>query len=182
MIIYASILVTSTSHAPSLFSLQNVIGFAYGSGPHVLAYTQSGDLYTWGHNGYSQLGNGTTNQCLTPTLIQGALLGKVVVEAACGSHHSLVLTNEGEIFAWGQVCIRPACCNHICNVYPQCTSNFAVEPIRFIFEDISLRVSLQLISKIFSEQLRSNRNRDDGKSTNASKTDECFWWEKGKLQ
>ena len=39
-----------------------VTGFAYGSGPHVLAYTQSGELYSWGHNGYCQLGNGSTNQ------------------------------------------------------------------------------------------------------------------------
>ena len=40
----------------SLFcNFQSVVGFAYGSGPHVLAYTQSGDLYSWGHNGYSQV-------------------------------------------------------------------------------------------------------------------------------
>ena len=45
---------------------QGVVGFAYGSGPHVLAYTQSGELYSWGHNGYCQLGNGTTNQGKTP--------------------------------------------------------------------------------------------------------------------
>ena len=43
---------------------QKVIGFSYGSGPHVLAYTETGDLYSWGHNGYCQLGNGTTNQVL----------------------------------------------------------------------------------------------------------------------
>ena len=43
-------------------NFQGVVGFAYGSGPHVLAYTQSGELYSWGHNGYCQLGNGTTNQ------------------------------------------------------------------------------------------------------------------------
>lgn len=86
-----------------LLPFQNVVGFAYGSGPHVLAYTQSGDLYSWGHNGYSQLGNGSSQHSLTPSLVQGALLGKVVVDAACGSHHSMVLTNEGELFAWGQV-------------------------------------------------------------------------------
>jgi hypothetical protein len=42
--------------------LQRVSGFAYGSGPHVLAFTEAGDLYSWGHNGYCQLGNGSTNQ------------------------------------------------------------------------------------------------------------------------
>ena len=39
-----------------------MVGFAYGSGPHVLAYTEAGDLFSWGHNGYCQLGNGSTNQ------------------------------------------------------------------------------------------------------------------------
>ena len=41
---------------------KRVLGFAYGSGPHVLAFTESGELYSWGHNGYCQLGNGSTNQ------------------------------------------------------------------------------------------------------------------------
>ena len=50
---------------PLLMNFQGVVGFAYGSGPHVLAYTQSGELYSWGHNGYCQLGNGTTNQGTT---------------------------------------------------------------------------------------------------------------------
>ena len=35
---------------------KSVAGFAHGSGPHVLAYTQTGELYSWGHNGYCQLG------------------------------------------------------------------------------------------------------------------------------
>lgn len=81
---------------------KSVSAFAYGSGPHVLALTQSGEVYSWGHNGYCQLGNGTTNQGLTPTLVQGSLAGKTVVSVACGSHHSLALTSEGEVYAWGQ--------------------------------------------------------------------------------
>ncbi len=48
--------------AQTSFCMQRVAGFAYGSGPHVLAFTESGDLYSWGHNGYCQLGNGSTNQ------------------------------------------------------------------------------------------------------------------------
>ena len=41
---------------------KKVVGFSYGSGPHILAFTECGDLYSWGHNGYCQLGNGSTNQ------------------------------------------------------------------------------------------------------------------------
>lgn len=70
-------------------------GFSYGSGPHVVAFTETGDIYTWGHNGYCELGNGTTNQVITPTLI--STNGKSVVEIACGSHHTLALTAEGEV-------------------------------------------------------------------------------------
>ena len=55
-----------------------------------------------GHNGYCQLGNGSTAQCFTPTLIEGAIQGKFVTDVACGSHHSLCLTKDGDIYAWGQ--------------------------------------------------------------------------------
>ena len=39
---------------------------------------------------------------LTPTLVQGALTGKTVVDVACGSHHSICLTSDGELYAWGK--------------------------------------------------------------------------------
>ena len=81
--------------------------------------------FSWGHNGYCQLGNGSTNQGLTPAIIQNSLLGRKVVQVilstmwmknvdpvdhvehflfqvACGSHHSLCLTSDGDIFSWGQ--------------------------------------------------------------------------------
>ena len=61
---------------------KKVVGFSYGSGPHILAFTECGDLYSWGHNGYCQLGNGSTNQGLTPAIIQNSLLGRKVVEVS----------------------------------------------------------------------------------------------------
>lgn len=73
------------------------LGFSYGSGPHVVAFTESGEVYTWGHNGYCELGNGTTNQVLTPTLINTNLISKCITDIACGSHHSLALTSDGEV-------------------------------------------------------------------------------------
>ena len=50
-----------------------------------------------GHNGYCQLGNGSTNQGPTPSLVTTNLLGKKIIEVACGSHHSMALTNDGEV-------------------------------------------------------------------------------------
>lgn len=56
-----------------------------------------GEVFSWGHNGYSQLGNGTTNHGLTPALVSTNLLGKRVIEVACGSHHTIALTTDGEV-------------------------------------------------------------------------------------
>lgn len=56
-----------------------------------------GEVFTWGHNAYSQLGNGTTNHGLVPCHISTNLSNKQVIEVACGSYHSLVLTSDGEV-------------------------------------------------------------------------------------
>ncbi|KAM4560343.1 RCC1 and BTB domain-containing protein 1 isoform 2-T2 [Odontesthes bonariensis] len=82
-------------HGKKVFSL------SYGSGPHVLLSTDDGQLFAWGHNGYSQLGNGTTSQGLSPVLITSNLQNKKVVEVSCGSHHSMARSADGEVFAWG---------------------------------------------------------------------------------
>ena len=73
-----------------------------GIGPHVLAATADGLLYVWGHNGYCQLGNGGTNQLLSPSLCNSNLQDKKVTQLSCGSHHSVALTIDGEIYCWGQ--------------------------------------------------------------------------------
>uniref|UniRef100_A0AAZ3RB91 BTB domain-containing protein n=1 Tax=Oncorhynchus tshawytscha TaxID=74940 RepID=A0AAZ3RB91_ONCTS len=80
---------------------KKVVSLSYGSGPHVLLAAEGGELFAWGHNGYSQLGNGTTNQGVSPILVSTNLQNKKITQVACGSHHSLALTHDGEVFAWG---------------------------------------------------------------------------------
>ncbi|CAI9560252.1 unnamed protein product, partial [Staurois parvus] len=80
---------------------KKITGISYGSGPHVLVCTEDGELYAWGHNGYNQLGNGNTVQGTVPVHIGTELIPKKVVQVACGSHHSLVLSLDGEVYAWG---------------------------------------------------------------------------------
>ncbi|XP_072300864.1 RCC1 and BTB domain-containing protein 1-like isoform X2 [Eucyclogobius newberryi] len=80
---------------------KKVVDFSYGSGPHVLLATEDGELFAWGHNGYSQLGNGTTNQGISPVLVSANIINKKVTKVACGSHHSMALTDSGEVYAWG---------------------------------------------------------------------------------
>lgn len=67
--------------------------FYYSFFPFVI----EGEVYTWGHNAYSQLGNGTTNHGLVPCQVSTNLVNKKVIEVACGSHHSMVLTSDGEV-------------------------------------------------------------------------------------
>ncbi|XP_057223353.1 RCC1 and BTB domain-containing protein 1 isoform X2 [Malurus melanocephalus] len=80
---------------------KKISSLSYGSGPHVVLCTEDGEVYAWGHNGYSQLGNGTTNQGITPVQVCTNLLIKKVVEVACGSHHSMALSLDGDVYGWG---------------------------------------------------------------------------------
>uniref|UniRef100_A0A8C6URZ7 Regulator of chromosome condensation (RCC1) and BTB (POZ) domain containing protein 2 n=2 Tax=Neogobius melanostomus TaxID=47308 RepID=A0A8C6URZ7_9GOBI len=76
---------------------KKIVSLSYGTGPHVVIATADGEVFAWGHNGYSQLGNGTTNHGLTPALVSTNLLSKRVTEVACGSHHTIALTTDGEV-------------------------------------------------------------------------------------
>ncbi|CAJ0958936.1 unnamed protein product [Ranitomeya imitator] len=92
---------TMTPRRLDILCGKKITGICYGSGPHVLVCTEDGELYAWGHNGYNQLGNGNTVQGIVPVQICVDVLPKRVVQVACGSHHSMVLTSNGEVFAWG---------------------------------------------------------------------------------
>jgi alpha-tubulin suppressor-like RCC1 family protein len=55
-------------------------------------------VWTWGGNGNGQLGDGTTTDRRTPTIV--ATLTDVVAVAA-GSYHTLALLSDGTVWAWG---------------------------------------------------------------------------------
>ncbi|CAK9815305.1 RCC1 and BTB domain-containing protein 1 [Anthophora plagiata] len=75
--------------------------FACGTGPHVLALTEKGEVYSWGSNSFYQLGNADVNEGFIPSLIEFNLHDKVVVQIACGYRHSVALTDDGKVYAWG---------------------------------------------------------------------------------
>ncbi|KAM3935649.1 RCC1 and BTB domain-containing protein 2 isoform 1-T1 [Leptodactylus fuscus] len=85
----------------NVLSGKKIVSLSCGSGPHVVIVTADGEVYSWGHNAYSQLGNGSTNQALIPCQVSTNLVNKKVVSVACGSHHSMVSTSDGEVYAWG---------------------------------------------------------------------------------
>jgi len=69
---------------------------------HSLVVTANGEAYTFGHNGYGNLGNNKVSEWgsgdLHPHRV--AIPGKVI-NGACGWNHNVVLTEEHEIFTFG---------------------------------------------------------------------------------
>ena len=76
------------------------------SGPmHSMAITAGGQLISWGANDMLQLGyigveEGVLGIEMDPRPVT-ALSGHIVVHAACGKQHTVVLTEQGELWAWG---------------------------------------------------------------------------------
>jgi alpha-tubulin suppressor-like RCC1 family protein len=76
--------------------------FVAARGYHTVAVTAGGRLYTWGYGEFGQLGHGDTGNRLVPTLVRaGRIGGSVVVMAACGPEHTLVVTEDGGLWACG---------------------------------------------------------------------------------
>ncbi|WP_225637130.1 RCC1 domain-containing protein [Streptomyces solaniscabiei] len=68
-----------------------------GGGPHVLALTDSGDVWAWGMTGM-QLGNPGLSKAPVPVKIQGLTDVKAI---SAGHMHSLALKSDGTVWAWG---------------------------------------------------------------------------------
>jgi alpha-tubulin suppressor-like RCC1 family protein len=65
---------------------------------HTCALTNSGAALCWGHNGYGQLGDGTTSEHITPTPVLGVDSGVVALTA--GWYHTCAVTSAGPQ-CWG---------------------------------------------------------------------------------
>ncbi|XP_046386640.1 E3 ubiquitin-protein ligase HERC2 isoform X3 [Ischnura elegans] len=66
-----------------------------------LALTEAGEVWTWGKGDYFRLGHGVDRHARRPTKVEGALLGRRVVQVAVGALHCLAVTDDGQVFAWG---------------------------------------------------------------------------------
>ena len=76
---------------------------AVAGGRHSLAISADGRAFAWGSGSSGQVGDGATSTRLVPVPVNtsGALAGKVLVSVAAGYSHSLALTSEGRVLAWG---------------------------------------------------------------------------------
>jgi alpha-tubulin suppressor-like RCC1 family protein len=68
-------------------------------GSHTAALRQDGSVWTWGHNGSGQLGDGTSTARVLPNPVAGAT-GALAV--AAGDTHTLALLGSGTVVGWGQ--------------------------------------------------------------------------------
>ncbi|MCX8672706.1 InlB B-repeat-containing protein [Bifidobacterium sp. B4079] len=73
-------------------------------GAHSAAIGSDGQLYTWGGNSNGQLGDGTTTNRNTPTLIRkpaDAPDGFIWKQISLGETHSAALGSDSNLYAWG---------------------------------------------------------------------------------
>ncbi|XP_063233987.1 probable E3 ubiquitin-protein ligase HERC1 isoform X2 [Bacillus rossius redtenbacheri] len=73
-----------------------------GSDGHTLALTAEGKVYSWGDGDYGKLGHGNSTTQKQPRLVGGALSRKEVKFVYAGYRHSAAITNEGELYTWGE--------------------------------------------------------------------------------
>jgi len=73
-------------------------GFATG-GNHSVAFINNSTVRSWGYNYTGELGNGTTTFSSVPIKTNIHISG--VKAVAAGAFHSLALTGDGRLWAWG---------------------------------------------------------------------------------
>jgi alpha-tubulin suppressor-like RCC1 family protein len=73
------------------------------AGGHTVVLTSDAMLYSWGKNDFGQLGTGNSNPTasLVPVDTSGVLLQKNITMIAAGWRHTLVLTSDNKVYAWG---------------------------------------------------------------------------------
>jgi alpha-tubulin suppressor-like RCC1 family protein len=68
---------------------------------HSLALANDGQVWAWGNNVNGQLGNGTTTNSNVPVTVSSSTGLTEAKSIAAGGQHSLALTADGEVWAWG---------------------------------------------------------------------------------
>jgi hypothetical protein len=74
--------------------------FVSAGGFHTAAIVDGGNLYTWGGGYFGQLGHGDETDRKAPKLVKG-VQQCVAHVVACGTHHSIMLTESQEVWTWG---------------------------------------------------------------------------------
>ncbi len=86
------------STRPTGFLSTGVVAVAGNSSNNGLALTAAGTVYAWGANNEGALGDGTTNDSVTPVQVAGLSDVKAIAE---GNGFSFALKRDGTLWAWG---------------------------------------------------------------------------------
>mmetsp|Transcript_8999 Transcript_8999/g.17374 ORF Transcript_8999/g.17374 Transcript_8999/m.17374 type:complete len:613 (-) Transcript_8999:27-1865(-) len=68
---------------------------------HTAVIDAAGVLYTFGKGSNGQLGTGMLDDYFEPVLVTHPLEGVPVAQVSCGWQHTLCVTKQGQVFAWG---------------------------------------------------------------------------------
>ena len=79
---------------------KSIVEISCGSN-HSLGLTSSGEVYAWGDNDHGQIGCGSTNKFHSKAVKLSFFNNNRVKSICCGSNHSVAITSQGKIFAWG---------------------------------------------------------------------------------
>lgn len=91
---------TQTSHVePTGIALPGPVTHLSSGDNHSSAIV-GGQLYTWGQGSWGRLGLGHQHDVSVPTLV-AALGGQKVIDASAGGYHTLVLLENGSVYATG---------------------------------------------------------------------------------
>ena len=69
---------------------------------HTACLTADGLVFVCGAGIAGQLGVGNTANTVVPTLVRGELQGKKVLQVAAGGNHTMCVTEDGSVFAFGR--------------------------------------------------------------------------------
>ncbi len=70
---------------------------------HPLAWTDAGELFTWGWGRVGQLGHGSSmNNERVPRRVEASLIGAKVVGVSCGMYHTMVIADDGALYSFGE--------------------------------------------------------------------------------
>lgn len=72
------------------------------SSAHTAVLTDRGMALTFGDSRYNQLGQANRNGSLVPLLVKGSLTNVHCVQVACGSSHTMMLSDTGQVFVTGK--------------------------------------------------------------------------------
>ena len=88
--------------APALvaFPSQLAVQRVSCGGFHTLALTQTGEVYAWGEGECGQCGTGDFLSSARPKKVAWKT-DELAIDVSAGGHHSLSLTQRGQVFAWG---------------------------------------------------------------------------------